>query len=130
MTKLHFRDRAFVIETYRQQISAYQKLFDFEKYTRASAQGKRKYIRDARTVIANLTIVEQELEALLSEKRKHYKRDPLKTVQDEAHLEAVRAIMNNLWTNLSFTKGPIAGEKTRPAGPAKTKKKGRGFSRV
>jgi hypothetical protein len=102
MSKLHFRDRSFVIETYRQQITAYRKLFDFDKYLQASKAGKQKYVQDTKQSLASLAIVEEELRFLVSEERKVVKRDPLKAVQDEAHLEAVCAIMNNLRTNLDL----------------------------
>lgn len=108
MSKLHFRDRSFVIETYRQQIAAYEKLFDFDKYLQADEAGKRKYVQDANKCIANLAIVKVELTFLVSEKRKLAKRDPLKAVQDEAHLEAIRVIMNNLETNLDVARRQIA----------------------
>ncbi|HCV43876.1 MAG TPA: hypothetical protein DGH68_10370 [Bacteroidetes bacterium] len=114
MSKLHFRDRSFVIETYRQQITAYQKLFDFDKYLRVGKAGRQQYIRDAKTAIASLAIVEEELRFLVSEKRKHIKRDPLKTVQDEAHLAAVRAIMNNLQTNLNLANTITSTAETKP----------------
>ena len=118
MSKLHFRDRSFVIETYRQQIAAYEKLFDFDKYLHAGKAGKQKYIRDAKTCIASLAIVEEELGFIVSEKRKHFKLDHLKAVQDEAHLEAVRAIMNNLRTNLN-----LANSTASTAEMKKTRKK-------
>lgn len=108
MSKLHFRDRSFVIETYRQQITAYEKLFDFDKFLQAGKSGREKYIRETKQSVANLAIVEEELSLLVSEKRKVIKRDPLKAVQDEAHLEAVRAIMNNLRTNLDMANNQIS----------------------
>ena len=127
MSKLHFRDRSFVIETYRQQIAAYEKLFDFDKYLQAGKAGKYKYIQDAKTCIASLALVEEELGFIVSEKRRHIKRDPLKAVQDEAHLNAVRAIMNNLQTKLNMAtsqRSPIASTaNAKPKRIKKTRKK-------